>query len=367
MAGGTQTEGTVDDRGESAIVTLTARDLFGNSAGGESTPGGTAAIAIECHVIEWLNGRPTPTAGIPTSGDWTGTVTITTTVDYHKTDQGQGDDPNSTYYETWTTDNSLRVDARDTFHVSASDPADLTYGIHKVDLDGSAGNAGSMDLSWLRSAEKRNSGCTWHQDNGTEQHGSWTASGRAKGYVQFGEDGTYSIDIRADTAGPGGVLPPNPKLPERRYEAVSNLSANCEGEGYDTTTDEDPVLVWATRYLGERTIDGLDADIQGRLDPTNPGSVVAGTLTWTLPDWDNGVTVTAEWRLEHDGRSPFPTVDGARVTYDAPPGACLSWPGRPPASGRDGYLFGSDRSWKQSRCLIGQVIAQRVGVWRAVP
>ena len=54
---------TVDDRGDSATLTLTVTDVFGTAADGSDVPGGIVTATVECTFIDRL--APPPPASLP--------------------------------------------------------------------------------------------------------------------------------------------------------------------------------------------------------------------------------------------------------------------------------------------------------------
>lgn len=66
-----------------------------------------------------------------------------------------------------------------------------------------------------------------------------------------------------------------------------------------------PIVHWTSSYLGASDVNGFDADTEGQLDAGDPGSVVAGSLTWEM-SFPEGFKLTVEWQLEHDGPITLP-------------------------------------------------------------
>ncbi len=261
-------------------------------------PGGTATP------YEATEPDDTPYNG-PAPGAWTGTITVRGVIDIDKTEDGSSGDPGSTYYETYTTHDVTQADATDTFTITANDPDDITYGIDLVDLGGSAANAGTTLERYTTTSDKQNSGCTWTEEVGTETTGSWTGSGAAVGSLRFSEDGSYSIEIGADTTGPDGFAAEGPKLPHRIWDKITDLSAGCEGDSLETTATEGPIVEWASSFLGSLDVNNIYARIDGQMDAANPGSVVDGEINWELSS-PEGMTLTITWHLVHDGPISLP-------------------------------------------------------------
>jgi hypothetical protein len=249
---------------------------------------------------------PTDTPGnAPLPGGWQGTITLHAVIDVNTTKDGHNGDPGSVYYETYTTTELTQTDVTDTYTISAHDPDDLTYGIHEVDLAGSAANAGTTDERYVTTTQKSNSGCTWTDEVGTETSGSWNGSGKAEGTLQFNEDGSYSIDIRPGLSGPNGESADSPQLPYRNWEAISNLSAGCNGTGYDNTTTQGPIVWWVSSLLGDPDINYIYSRIDGQMNTASPGSTADGTVTWEMAS-PQGLTMTITWHLVHDGPIVLP-------------------------------------------------------------
>jgi len=208
-------------------------------------------------------------------------------------------DPGNVYYETSTNTQTDVGDAVDTFAISAQDDSDLEFGISLVDLKGGkADTQGSQDYKTTIVTKKSNSGCTWTEELGDEVVGAWTDSGRIVGELRFSDDGSYSIEIRASTAGPDGVEPDGPQIDHKMWIKNSDISAGCTGDpAYDTTAKEGPTLRWAASFLGEPDVSGVYSSIEGKLNPSNPGATVDGSQTWTLVAPVQ--TLTANWHLVH--------------------------------------------------------------------
>ena len=234
-----------------------------------------------------------PTA--PPVGHWTGTITLRGVISVDKTEPGHSDlDPSNTYYETWVKNDLTQTDVTDTFTITGVDH-EATYGLVEADLGGSAANAGSTDERDVTTYDKSNSGCTWTEEDGTETKGSWTGSGKAAGTLHFSNDGSYWIEIHPDITLPTGYEPDGPQLPYRNWQTDTNLSAGCEGQGYDTTTTQGPVIWWVSSWLGSPDVNGNQSEISGHLNAASPGSVVDGTVTWKLKE--QALTMTITWHL----------------------------------------------------------------------
>lgn len=244
----------------------------------------------------------------PAPGSWTGTITVRAAVDFSKEEPGHSDlDPNNTYYETWVTTEQIQTDVTDTYAITAADDDDLSYGIRSVELEGGANNAGTTLQRSVTNWDKQNSGCTWDEENGDETTGSWTSTGTASGELSFLEDGTYSIQIYPDTSGPNGESAEEPDIPNRNWLDYSNISANCEVNypEYDNTNPGFPIIHWASDHLSDYDVNGESPQLEGQLDPTNPGSVVQGSGAWRF-DYPEGMTLSVEWNLVHDGPIVLP-------------------------------------------------------------
>ena len=247
---------------------------------------------------------PPQTGGAPQAGAWTGTITAHAVIDRDETTEGSSGDPGSVYYETWVAHDTVQAEATDTFAITAADPEDLEYGIHSVDLGGNAANSGTTLERYSTVSQKQNSSCTWTEEVGSETEGAFTGSGLAVGELRFSEDGTYSIEIYADPSGPDGSYE-TPKVPQQLFQRISNRSADCVGDGYETETEDGPLIWWASSSLGGADVDGIYANIEGQLDLGNPGSTVAGSETWEMES-PEGLTLTVTWNLTHEGAITLP-------------------------------------------------------------
>jgi hypothetical protein len=241
----------------------------------------------------------------PPPGHWTGTITVRGVIAIDRTKDGSSGDPGSTYYETFTQHEVTQTDATDTYTINTADDGDLTYGIHEVTLDGTAANAGSTLESYVTTYQKANSGCTWTEDDGTETKGSWAQTGGVVGSVRFSDDGSYSIEVRPDTTGPDGYQLEGPQLPYRSFQIVTNLSAGCQGNGYDTTTTQAPIFDWPSTFLGEADVNNVYSRIKGQLPAGTPGSTVDGSINWELGS-PEGMKLIIGWHLVHDSPIVLP-------------------------------------------------------------
>jgi hypothetical protein len=236
----------------------------------------------------------------PPPGTWTGTIVIEAVIDFSKTEDTSSGDPGSVYYEEQTVNEEIQLTATDTFTIDAPDPDDLVYGIHQVDFEGTASNSGNTLERYVTLSDKQNSGCTWNEEQGQETIGSWSGDGEPVGYVQFSEDGSYYISLRADYSDEAEV-------PKRTWLEYTNISANCEPNyaPYDTTEPWSPLVQWASQYLGSSDVNGVYSQIEGQLNASNPGSVVEGSMSWEM-DFPEGLTLTATWNLVHDSPIVLP-------------------------------------------------------------
>jgi len=284
-------------RGASAIL------LVAISAGACSAAPASGPTQTQAAVTQRPPGEATQ-APAPPAGTWTGTITLHGVIAIDKTEDGSDGDPGSTYYDTYTKHDVTQTDVTDTYTITASDPEDLTYGIDSIDLGGSAANAGTTLERYTTTWKKQNSGCTWTEEDGTETKGPWTGTGKAVGSVGFNEDGSYSIDIHPDISLPNGEEPDGPQLPYRNFQTITDLSAGCQGTGYDQTTTQGPIVWWVSSFLGETDVNNIYSNIEGNLNPANPGSTVDGSSTWKLklPE----MTMTITWHLVHSGQIVLP-------------------------------------------------------------
>ena len=170
--------------------------------------------------------------------------------------------------------------------------------LRRVELGGPAANTGTTSRTSVTTWQKQNSGCTWTEELRSETAGGWTSAGTVRGELILSEDGSYLLDFDPSWDEP-------PTLTEHTTDTVSDLSANCEGEGWDTQTPSGPAVPWASQLLAEYDIDLMQPQLTGRLDPTDPGSVVAGSGSWRMRDPED-TTLTVEWELVHDGPITLP-------------------------------------------------------------
>lgn len=247
----------------------------------------------------------TPYSG-PAAGTWTGTITFDGTVDSSKHDAGDnGQDPNSSYYATFDKTEAQTADATDTFQVTGAD-GDLTYGIHSVDLTGTAANQGSADYHSRETGHARSANCQWDYETVAEHVGSWTGDGGAIGEIRFSEDGGYTIDMRADHTGPDGYEKDAAQFPWHETTTISNLTGGCEQtEDSEHTMDVPPPIEWVSSHRSDADVDGRYVILEGQLNAGNPGSVVDGSSTWDM-NVPEGFQMTITWHLVHSSPIVLP-------------------------------------------------------------
>lgn len=272
---------------------------------------GACSAQIPAGPAQTTRPAPVPTQGylddtVPPAvagGTWTGTITIHGVIDEDKTEDGSSGDVGSAYYETYTKHDTTQTDVTDTYTITGTDPADVTFGISSVVLGGTAANAGQTLERYITTWKKQNSGCTWDAEDGTQTSGSWTGSGKAEGTLQLSEDGSYSIDIGPNITLPSGYEPDGPQLPYRNWEAITNLSAGCQGNGYDQTTTQGPIVWWVSSFIGELDVNDLYSNLRGQISGT-PGTTIDGSITWhlKLP----AMTMTDTWHLVHNSPIVLP-------------------------------------------------------------
>jgi hypothetical protein len=295
-----QGRATIDDRGDSVTLGLSIAAVHVYDAGLGRDVDVPGQVTVECHTMERRS--PVPSYGgpltAPEPGTWTGTITLHAVVDHHETEEGSDQDPNSTYYITFVREETVQETANDALTIQASDPADVSYGIGRVRLGGPAANEGATlqrsDITW----QKQNSGCTWTEEDLSETQGSWTGTGTVDGTLTFSEDGTYILDVYP-------LWADAPELTLHHTNTVSNLSANCEGEGWQSEMPGGPLVARASNLLAEYDVNGMRPQLTGRLDTTDPGSVVAGSGSWEMRSPED-TKLTVQWDLVHDGPIVLP-------------------------------------------------------------
>lgn len=243
----------------------------------------------------------TPRNG-PPAGTWSGTISVRAELAVDEQLSGDnGQDPNSVYFHTYTGEHSWHIDVTDTYTVTGEDPESLEYGITGVTLEGEVANVGSETALDRRLWNKKNSGCTWNEDSGSESSTTWSSSGDSASSIEFDEVGTYRLYLGYNPTSdpPTGTL--------HSWLENSNISANCEEveDGYDTTDEAGPFIWWATDQYGGWTSDNTQsAVVEERL--TDPSSgVVEGSRTWDMYT-PEGSTLTVTWSLQHTGPITLP-------------------------------------------------------------
>lgn len=295
-----QGRATIDDRGDDVTLQLAVDrvHVYDTALGQDiDVPG---RVTVQCRIIERRNPVPSYAGPLtpPEPGTWTGTITLAAVTDHQESDQGASDDPDSTYYETWVSEESVQEDVVDTLAIDAVDPADVSRGIRRVRLGGTATSEGSTLQRAVTTWQKRNSGCTWTEELRHETEGSWSGTGTVDGELVFESDGAYQLLLYP-------AWGETPEFPLRSTLTISDLSANCEGEGYQGDVPGGPRTPFASWLLQEYDVTGVLPQLTGRLDPNDPGAVVAGAGSWEISDPED-TTLSAEWELVHDGPIDLP-------------------------------------------------------------
>lgn len=243
-------------------------------------------------------------------GGWTGTITVHAEIDSDTTETSESGDPGSLYFTTIVSHDVMQADASDEFTVTGTDDEEsAVYGIGSVELSGPASVHGTSRELHVSTADKHNAlGCHFTDEVGSEANGPWTMAGTGHGEIRFQDDGTYTISIGFSPADPEGDGYETPTLPQTLWETYTILEGaarDCPPTGRTELTDTaGPLLGPASTFLGVY-------DIEGSIDPSNPPSVVDGSLTFETDHAGAPLTVTATWHLVHDG-----PID---VTYNEPP------------------------------------------------
>ena len=293
------TETAVRSKSVALSVVLAAIALIGGCAGAQvvvppgSTPGSNPGR------VTTQPGEEQTDPPIEPSGTWTGTMMVEAVVGVNKTTHDTSGNPGDVYYETSTTTETDSGDSTDTFAINAQDQSDLQFGIHTVDLKGTASTQGNEDLKVTIVSNKQNSGCTWTEEVGDETSGAWTDAGAAVGELSFYDDGSYRITIHASTAGPNGEQPDGPQIDHHSWIKNSDISAGCTGDPVNEFTEKrGPLLLWASSSLEQQDVNYQTIEIRGQISAANPGTAVDGTSTWKV-DTSPEVTLTATWHLVH--------------------------------------------------------------------
>ena len=250
-----------------------------DDSGGNPAPGSTSAL---------------------TPGNWQGTVTYHAVLNTVKDDTSTGG--TGVYQSTITTHSVTQADVTDVFTVTGSDPADISLGIIEVKLPGLVANHGTTLERYVSDEDKFNSlGCHWTDEVGSELSGPWSINSHGSGSIHFQDDGWYTITM-GESGDPGtGEEPPTPQLPKRLWEhdtVIAGGANDCPTPLPDQQTTDGPVVEWASSIVGAYD------QIQGKMDPGSPGSVVDGSISFkeTLPE----ATLTVSWHLVHDGPITLP-------------------------------------------------------------
>ncbi len=296
-----QGRATIDDRGDQVTLTLAIEAVHVHDPVLGQEVDVPAQVTIDCAITTRVNPVPSYAGPLtpPEPGRWTGTITLHAVIDSHETEQGSSGDPGSTYYDTFVRDDVVQETVTDVLTIEASDPDDISYGIGRVRLEGFGALEGSTLQRAVTTWQKQNSGCTWTEELRIETEGSWSGSGAVAGELLFSEDGTYVLDVYPDWGEP-------PVMSQRTTNTISDLSADCEGEGYQHDMPGGPWFASASELLGRSDVDLARPQLTGRLDASDPGSVVAGSGAWEMYPPPDGTTLTAEWQLVHDGPIVLP-------------------------------------------------------------
>jgi len=253
----------------------------------------------------------TPRTG-QSAGSWTGTITMEGTIDVNKSTEGDnGQDPNSTYYDTYTKTRTNQTHVSDSYTLTADDPESLEYGISGVTFGGDADVTGSSDQNTVQIWDMGNSGCTWTETNHDEANGSWSESGEPEGSLEFEEDGSYRVFLRVSPSGAE-----YPSVDTHSWQEISDISANCEAtdEPYDVTMEGSPPFGWVNELLGKKATDGSYVEIAGTV--ANGSTTVSGSKSWEVgaqfPELQpedseiDPINVTINWNFQHTGPITLP-------------------------------------------------------------
>jgi len=246
------------------------------------------------------NAEATQAAAGAGQGSWQGTITFRAVEDSVKDDtetSGAG-----VYQQTTTSHDTTQSDVTDEFTVANQDPTEQDLG--EIQLLGAVASHGTTDARSVSDADQYNSlNCHYTVEVGSELQGSWTEDSYGSGSITFQKDGSYVITM-GETGKPGtGESPQSPLLPDHRWHTdtiISGAAGDCPQSEPDQTTSDPTNLEWASSVLGPYD------QIQGKLDPGSPGSIVDGSATFkeTQPP---DTTLTVTWHLVHTGPIPLPT------------------------------------------------------------
>lgn len=265
---------------------------------GACSGGGPAAPAATGTSSSTRTTAPAPPAtGGSIAGSWHGTLSFSGVVDSDTTETSTSGDPGSLYTSTTTLHDVYHANGTDQLTVTGVDDGETeVYGVGTVELSGTATTQGSSMETHSAISDLHNAlGCHFTDEIASETSGSVASDGTVSGTINFSDDGSYYIRVNVSPADPEGDGYETPQLPRRQwrtYTILDGAARDCPPPGTSEVKDTSGPLLWWVSGFGS-------GEIEGSIDPANPGSVIEGELTLPIDQFPPG-SVTVSWHLEHD-------------------------------------------------------------------
>lgn len=156
-----------------------------------------------------------------------------------------------------------------------------------VSIAGRSATQGFLNVFDYQWSEGYTSACHYQREYIEDGGGAWNLSSEARGSILLYGDGKYEISVN------GAFRPDEILLPSTQTEEIVNLGSDrCTPHPQST---ELPLFVSEPTARGDR--------ITGQLDPTNPGTRLAGSQTTV---WDEHSYSVITWDLHHEGPIRLP-------------------------------------------------------------
>jgi hypothetical protein len=173
----------------------------------------------------------------------------------------------------------------ETFYVGGTEEAGEAKGY--VSIAGRSATQGFLNVFDYQWSEGYTSACHYQREYIEDGGGAWNLSSDARGSILLYGDGKYEIGVN------GAFRPDEILLPSTQTEEIVNLGSDrCTPHPQST---ELPLFVSEPTARGDR--------ITGQLDPTNPGTRLAGSQTTV---WDEHSYSVITWDLNHEGPIRLP-------------------------------------------------------------
>lgn len=156
-----------------------------------------------------------------------------------------------------------------------------------ISIDGRSATQGFLNVFDYQWSEGYTSACHYQREYIEDGGGAWNLSSDVRGSILLYGDGRYEISVNGQRK-PDEIL-----LPSTQTEEIVNLSSDrCTPHPENTDL---PLFVSEPTARGDQ--------ITGQLDPTNPGTRLAGSQVTV---WDEHSYSVITWDLTHEGPIRLP-------------------------------------------------------------